>query len=941
MNEQECLSNHDLIRHLERPTEEEVDEVNRHIAACERCERRLAALAGDPRFGGDVAPPAGMPTVPGYRIEEEVGRGGMGVVYRAWQFEVDREVALKLLLAPGLQSPASLQRFLHEAKVVARLDHPNIVPLYEAGEADGVPFFSMKFIKGGSLDKKPKPFGSREAARFIACTARAVQHAHGRGILHRDLKPGNVLQDEAGQPHVTDFGLARELQADYSLSPAGALIGTPSYMAPEQASGTAVLTTEADVYAIGAILYELLTGRPPFEGEALEVLQRVIGQEPIPPRQLNARVNRDLETICLKCLCKIPEKRYRSAAELADDLERFLKGEPIEARPASVIERFSRWCRRYPAVAALTAASVVLAVAMSVAACIAWAQARAAEAANHATEEALHAERVTHARSLLVTGGLDAAGEAFDRAIADNQADRLALEVERLRCRYRPADRARVAEDLSRLWGLREQLNPPTQARLLLYRTEHELTAARITSGEAKTRLAEVLQAGNGLPEAEVSYARGLAADRSPEAADHFRNAVVLDSAHFRARASLVMLLLFLGHLEEAESNATMLRTVLPDHPVPAFADAWCALLRCNRPRPEGNRRPDLHALRRVVSNEQWTHLEQFFQLADEMVDAFALLGARFQNGGGVFAWWLRRPTLLKHLMELEQLRGLALESFDLGAPIAARLLENWKLVVEVNDLKLWNFQPAQGNQHLASVTKRLNEAAERHPDALVRVSRIIMGTFELGRLLFAGNRLGAQAVSNRLAEEGYQGAGGPTTLPQGPFRYQARYLGTSWDFAYWADKRQFLSIVLEVGGIGAAANPLGPRALTVVSGLQGWDDDALTVRRARIYENMLLLAAEGRQYPAARAELIPLMNKLLKDDSEMFRPVFTDWLLHEPRNPVPMLLLANLEIHARNWSKASELAGRVLTLQPRNWDALSILQQANRALSALPTLPK
>jgi WD40 repeat protein/predicted Ser/Thr protein kinase len=293
-----------------------------------------------------------------YELLAEIARGGMGVVYKARQVALNRFVALKVIVGAEAAAPDFVRRFRVEAEAAAGLDHPNIVPIYEIGEVDGQPFFSMKLVDGPSLRCGVT---LRRAAALVATLARAVHHAHQRGIVHRDLKPNNVLLDSRGEPHLTDFGLAKLVEKESTITKTIAVLGTPSYMAPEQARGdTKHITTAADVYGLGAILYELIAGQSPFlGGTTIETIRQVLDHEPRRPSSLNPRVDRDLETICLKCLEKEPSHRYGSAEALADDLDRWLRHVPITARPASLGTRAGKWARRHPAVALLLAGLVL------------------------------------------------------------------------------------------------------------------------------------------------------------------------------------------------------------------------------------------------------------------------------------------------------------------------------------------------------------------------------------------------------------------------------------------------------------------------------------------------------------------------------------------------------------------------------------------------------
>lgn len=364
-------------------------DLERHIAGCPRCQRTIEGLRGArpvahrdvavakapqaldgtmddlpvtlPDSPGAATDPSSPPnlTLPGYEVLEELGRGGMGVVYRARQVSLNRLVALKMIRSASLADAKQLARFNLEAESLAQLQHPNIVQVFETGQHQDMPYLSMEYVPGVTLasEMEARTFSPQHTAALVEKLARAMFSAHGRGILHRDLKPSNVLLAADGEPKITDFGMAKRVGSESHLTVDHTVMGTPSYMPPEQAQGRlAAIGPRSDVYALGAILYEMLTGRPPFRGTTpLETIQQVIQREPVAPRSLNARIPRDLETICLKCLSKQPANRYETAADLADDLRRLQRDEPILARRIGRLGRGWRWCRRNPALSATMA----------------------------------------------------------------------------------------------------------------------------------------------------------------------------------------------------------------------------------------------------------------------------------------------------------------------------------------------------------------------------------------------------------------------------------------------------------------------------------------------------------------------------------------------------------------------------------------------------------
>jgi tetratricopeptide (TPR) repeat protein/predicted Ser/Thr protein kinase len=481
--------------------------------------------------------PEGLPSIRGYDILKELGRGGMGVVYMARQVDANRLVALKMIRSDE-PNPEDVHRFLKEAETVAHFDHPNIVPVYEVGQDNGNLFFSMKLVEGGGLDQHLPRYcdGPPTAALLVAVVARAVQHAHQRGVLHRDLKPPNILLGTEGQPYVTDFGLAKRIETESGPTQSGALLGTPEYMAPEQTTGQrGAVTTATDVHGLGAVLYALLTGRPPFKADTLlDTLMAARGCEPVPPRNLNPRVARDLETICLKCLEKEPAKRYPSAEALADDLDRWLTDKPIQARRVGLWERGVKLVRRnrwWAAAGALVGLLLLVVVGLIGR----WVYDRYAEEwrlANEAHQRTQEGERLAGEADKSYDSGDYPSSKAnaaagltrvFDLPGADGLRERLLRRKEEAEARLRRADFLKEAAEAEyHILGVADLFAPPPPPNQRFGRYERGIKLADGID-HAKQALARYdLQPGaeqfrdtdvRGLDPQEVDKLRGRAAE--------------------------------------------------------------------------------------------------------------------------------------------------------------------------------------------------------------------------------------------------------------------------------------------------------------------------------------------------------------------------------------------------------------------------------------------
>ena len=449
-------------------------------APLDRPDARFSAWSptGDSAIDSDGFPPnqEAVRSFGDYELLEEIARGGMGVVYRARQSSLGRIVALKMILAGPFASKQIIQRFRGEVAAAALLQHPNIVAIHDVGLHDGQHYFSMDYIEGQNLSQLvgTRPLPPAKAARYVKLIAEAIHYAHQQGILHRDLKPSNVLVDASDQPRITDFGLAKRLEGDSSITGTGQMLGSPNFMPPEQASSQrGKVGRSSDVYGLGAILYHLLTARPPFQAESFEsVIHQLLNAEPVSPRLLNSSVPPDLETICVKCLQKEPSSRYQSAQELADELGRFLRHEPIQARPVTPAERVWRWCRRKPAIASLSAATILLLLAVAIGSPIA---ALRINRERQQAEENLYAADMHGAGTALDDGDLGLARDLLEahrpRAGQTDQTDLRGFEWRLFWERCRGDD----------LYALRGSSHPPSALRFspdgdtLATRNQHSL----------------------------------------------------------------------------------------------------------------------------------------------------------------------------------------------------------------------------------------------------------------------------------------------------------------------------------------------------------------------------------------------------------------------------------------------------------------------------------
>jgi serine/threonine protein kinase len=600
---------------------------------------------------GDALPPLSkeMIAVPGYEIFGELGRGGMGVVYKARHLELNRVVALKMILSGALAGDEQVGRFRAEAEAVAKLHHPNIVQIYDIGESEGRPYFSLEFVEGGSLAAKlhgdPQP--PRQAAQLVETLARAMQVAHQAGIVHRDLKPANVLLQladgrwqnvksaeapaqpselsdlQSAIPKITDFGLAKRLDADIGQTRTGAVLGTPSYMAPEQAGGQVrEIGPATDVYALGAVLYELLTGRPPFRAATpLDTILQVLEEEPVPPRRLQSLTPRDLDTICLKCLEKEPGRRYATAAALADDLRRYLEDRPILARPIGRWEQARKFARRNKLlVGSLSgiAAALILGI---IGTTIGMTEARKAEGeAQENFKRAKDAERqlrLSFAIQATTQGNWSDAVRLYDQAVEAGAADEPALRLKRTQALVALYERDQARAELDRLVQ-RSDLPASVRAGVLLLRGDLAL-ALWEGRDQALADVRAALEREADLPPADAAYAHALLEEWPRDAEVYLRKTLEIDPFHYHARNQLLAILMVQGKLDESRNQAEYASLQFPRDPWPRVFSAVVASLQGDSPRSAKY----LAQLRNQVGQEQIDLLREICKLVSDAVRLF------------------------------------------------------------------------------------------------------------------------------------------------------------------------------------------------------------------------------------------------------------------------------------------------------------------------------
>jgi tetratricopeptide (TPR) repeat protein len=855
-----------------------------------------------------------LDAVPGYEILGVLGRGAMGVVYKARHERLNRVVALKMVRRGEFAGSEELLRFLAEAEAVARLQHPHIVQLFECGRHNGLPFFTLECIDGGSLASRLKetPLPPREAARVVEALARGIHCAHQHGIVHRDLKPANVLlasetpasgareaPDEtrsggsrpplAGMiPKITDFGLAKRVEAGPGLTLTGVILGTPSYMAPEQARGESkTVGPAADVYALGAILYECLTGRPPFKGpSSIDTLLQVLDDEPVPPTRMQPKTPGDLETICLKCLYKEPAKRYATAAELADDLRRFQAGEPILARPVRGWERAVKWARRRPAPAALAALCALLLLGLP--ALGLWyarhegqraeeAEAQRKEADEQRTEagrerdRALKAERESYVQAAelaMQRGAWKTALPYLDKALSAGHADPIGLRLAKVRAWCALNEVPQAVQELQALEG-QAGLTDRQKALVLLWQGDMAISLSAVHEAEGLLKVRQSLS--HGLPPAEDAYARGLLADSSPEAVGYFQQALQADPFHPRANGACAMCLFTLGRVAEARDQVHFAERVFPEDPT--FQVLHAMLLALGGKKEEAKK----HVERAGAVLKDRGQVEMARTLV-EFMDQGVYQSEGVLAGEESFARWLFRngPGLAKIMLVAQGDRG------KLGTPSKSPLL----LPMPPTVFRALRALPASpqalrgGNPD--QLSKTLAEAVRVHPEGIL---------FHLYGIALAEQQRWSEA------ETAFLKAGDTPSIF--PVRRAAL----------------FLAVAMEQIQSREAEPELRQKL------------------RQRALQNTRKLVELSPLFPSHALELSQLaisMNEL-----DLARRIIADWERQKPGDVNVQRRRMVVEYNGEAYGLALKAANKVLDRQPKDAEALAIRKAALEKLGA------
>jgi tRNA A-37 threonylcarbamoyl transferase component Bud32 len=888
-----------------------------------------------------ATPPASQSVVslPGYEILGELGRGGMGVVYKARDLKLKRVVALKMILSGSHAGETERERFQTEARAIARLQHPNVVQVFEVGECEGRPFFVMEYCAGGSLEKclAGVPLPPAKAAALVASLGLAMQAAHDHGVVHRDLKPGNVLLTTDGTPKVTDFGLARN--AELTLTQPGVVVGSPPYMSPEQAEGRAAeVGPLADVYALGATLYECLTGRPPFRGQTLhDTVSQVIAAEPVPPSRLNPHCPRDLETICLKCLAKEPRRRYESAEALADDLQAFLDGKPIKARAVGRAERAWKWSNRNRTLAALFVLSVLAPLAVTgVSISAAWmlyvqkeelrstvmkldaatddlgdrnAKLKKALAAK---DDALREKEKQRQNALVQTrerllesanaalkrGELTFAERQFDQAhaigVEADPAGQRQIEVDRLRTLPAYGRWDRLRQELGRLGAL-EELTPRQRAEVLMHQGDLDLWEDPAEARKGKDRLRAALAIKDGLRPADAAYVRGVLADGSLSAAASFQEAVGHERYHLRANAALLMELALSGLHGGARAHAIFMARAFPSEPVVPLALALMATL-------EGESATE--------------HLKEVKRLVKDQRQMKGLLGALL-----VIEKAIRGEA--PEVVPLPKGKGGGIGEFrvvGVGLPLLHR---RQQLFDEMEFIKK---RLEAGDVHLARPL--LAHALSRWPERLLRLQQAMLHQNRV--FSNAANKKGRDTTEDQVsAYEWFREAiDCPTVLPTGSQRRDAAWMVYALDaYAEGAARQSWLS---------AAVAAVGGQPLLALASLTSAAkrEESRAIRRRGDQALRVLLEPCPRRDGAREALLPDLLTTIDVDEA---RRLLARWCEDEKANARPYLLLIELERARGDTRRAAEWAARGLTALPGNRALLDSEQKVRSQPRAAP----